>query len=402
MTQKNNLFSYGFIALSLTALFGFCNIAIFYSFYHYLETIGIPPQWRGTLLALEPLTAFVVRPLISPLLHAGNGLRFIRCALVANGVALLCYPFATTVLTLVAVRIFHGLAFVVLVSSVAALLVLFIPPAKSGQGFGIFSLMTLLPYAVVPPMNEWMLTRVDNPAMTYALASVFLLPALVSLLPMGKIVAQKIENHGFSARPGSRWTDVVTNLKTPGIRVILGANFCFFVSTTTIFYLIKDFAPTIGVSNAGMFFTVSTIAVIVMRLGGSSFFDRVDKKHVLLGAGFLLCLALYSFGYLYGQTMFLLVAAMYGACIGIILPLLNAAMFLVSVPNMRGLNTNLMLFMMDAGYVVGPFMGASIMGLGYSYSVLFGVAACCALLGVVCVSRLHGLNPLPSGTVQNP
>ena len=396
MRQQNDLFSYGFVALSLTALFGFCNIAIFYSFYHYLETIGISPQWRGTLLALEPLTAFMVRPFISPLLHAGNGLRCIRYALIANGMALLCYPFASTVLTLVAVRIFHGLAFVVLVSSVAALLVLFIPPAKSGQGFGIFSLMTLLPYAVVPPMNEWVLTRVDNPAMPYALASVFLLPALVSLVPLGKRVAQKREEHGFCARPGSRWTDVVTNLKTPGTRVILGANFCFFVSTTTIFYLIKDFAPTIGVSNAGMFFTVSTIAVILMRLGGSSFFDRVDKKRVLLGAGILLCLALYSFGHLYGQILFLMVAAVYGACLGVILPLLNAAMFLVSAPNMRGLNTNLMLFMMDAGYVVGPFMGASIMGLGYSYSVLFGVAACCSLVGVACVARLPKVSVMPA------
>ena len=394
MAQQNNLFSYGFVALSLTALFGFCNIAIFYSFYHYLETIGIPHQWIGTLLALEPLTAFVLRPVISPLLHAKNGLRCIRYALVANGVALVCYPFATTIVSLVAVRIFHGMAFVVLVSSIAALIVLFIPPEKSGQGFGVFSLMTLLPYAILPPLNEWVLTRVGNEASTYALAAVFMLPALACLVPLGKIVAQKIEEHGFSVRPGSPWADVVTNLKTPGIGIILGANFCFFVSSTTIFYLIKDFAPTIGVSNAGMFFTVSTVAVIVMRMGGSGFFDRVDKKNVLLGAGGLFCMALFAFGHLYGQTLFLLNAAIYGACLGVILPLLNASMFLVSAPNMRGLNTNLMLFMMDAGYVVGPFMGASIMGGGYSYSVLFGVAACCSLMGVFCVARLPRLQPV--------
>ncbi len=393
--QKNSLFSYGFIALSLTALFGFCNIAIFYSFYHYLGTIGVPHQWIGILLALEPLTAFVLRPVISPLLHAGNGLRCVRYALVANGAALLCYPFATTVLSLVAVRIFHGMAFVVLVSAVATLLVLFIPPEKSGQGFGIFSLMTLLPYAILPPLNEWVLTQVGNEATTYALAAGFMLPALVSLMPLGNMVAQKIKEHGFSRRPCNCLADVITNLKTPGIGLILGANFCFFVSSTTIFYLIKDFAPTIGVSNSGMFFTVSTVAVIVMRLGGSGFFDRGDKKKVLLGAGLLFCLALYSFGHLYGQTLFFLVAAVYGACLGVILPLLNAAMFLVSAPNMRGLNTNLMLFMMDAGYVVGPFVGAGIMGAGYSYAVLFGVAACCSLLGVVCVALFPKMAIMP-------
>ncbi|GAU08955.1 MFS transporter [Desulfoplanes formicivorans] len=389
MASRSSLFSYGFVTLSLTALFGFCNIAIFYTFYHYLVTLGIPHQWIGVLLILQPLTACVVRPFISPFLHAGNGLRYVYISLLVNGLALLWYPFALTIPALVAVRILHGVAFVVLLSSVATLLVLFIPPEKSGQGFGIFSLSSLIPYAILPPLNEWALARFGlDESTTYAMAVVFVIPALLFLAPMRGILAGKKRDQKRPPRQSISLALLLANLATPGIGYILGANFCFFTASTTILYMIKDFAPTIGVANAGVFFTVSTAAIIAMRLGGNMFFDRWDKKRVLLGTGILFCLVLVFFGHLSGRPQFLLATVIYGICLGIILPLLNAVMFLISPDDLRGLNTNLMLFMMDVAFVVGPLCGAFIMGRTSSFAILFGVAACCALGGVVCVSRL--------------
>ncbi|HOD75843.1 MAG TPA: hypothetical protein PKJ17_07445, partial [Syntrophorhabdaceae bacterium] len=74
----------------------------------------------------------------------------------------IAYLQATTVPALIVLRIFHGAVFVLLTSAVIALVVNFIPGEKSGQGFGILSVATMIPYAVIPPLSEALLPRVRN------------------------------------------------------------------------------------------------------------------------------------------------------------------------------------------------------------------------------------------------
>jgi hypothetical protein len=109
-----------------------------YGFYPYLISIGISPFWASWILALEPLAAFVLRPLISPVLGPGNALNAMRASLVMIALALLGYAHAQSVPMLICLRVFHGAAFVVLVSATTALLVHFIPPSRSGQGLAFF------------------------------------------------------------------------------------------------------------------------------------------------------------------------------------------------------------------------------------------------------------------------
>jgi predicted MFS family arabinose efflux permease len=393
------LFSYPFVSLCLVALFGFGNIAVFYGLYPYLISIGITPFWAGWILALEPLAALVLRPVISPCLGPGNALPVMRASLVMIALALLGYAWARSLPALICLRVFHGAAFVTLVSATTALLVHFIPPSKSGQGFGLFSLTTMLPFAVMPPLMEYLLRVVPDAGHAYAWVSLMTLPALALLAPLGPHARQAQENEkSFSGRASTGLADIRSALENSGVALVLGAGLLTFLGSTLLFFFMKDFGASIGLANAGLFFTVSTGATIAVRLFGSSRFDRLDKRRTLMLAYLVLAGCYASYSLVASPLPFLLAAGLFGACMGVAMPLLQSTLFHLADPSKRGLTANLMLSTMDAGYVLGPYLGGMMLGMGLSHAALFRLSALLAL-GAWLLIRQTGQ---PSPATLNP
>jgi len=383
------LFSYDFTVLTLAAGFGFCNIAIFYGFSSYLERLGIDPAWRGVLLGAEPLAAFCLRPFLSVLATPRNALALARCSLAGMGLALFCYQFARAIPWILAVRLFHGVSFVCLVSAVMTMLSAVIPRNLSGRAFGYFSLSALAPYAVMPPLVEWLLPRLGREDIAYAVCSILILPALALLAPLGP----RLGGQAMAAVPGMGRPDLGAmrrNLSLPPVGLILAANLCVFLSTTLVFFYMKPFALGVGLTDPGLFFTVSTAASIAVRVLAGRLYDRLPKVWLLAAAlaGLTGCMA--GFSGTAGTTRFLILAGCYGLCLGVAMPLLNAVMFDRSPGPMRGVNMNLMLFMMDAGYVAGPMLGGALLAAGAGYPRLFLIcAAFAAASGLAVLSLLR-------------
>ncbi|HLZ19230.1 MAG TPA: hypothetical protein VKO67_06440, partial [Smithellaceae bacterium] len=57
------------------------------------------------------------------------------------------------------------------------------------------------------------------------------------------------------------------------------------------------------------------------------------------------------------------------------LPVLSALLFSASAPGLRGLNTNMTLFAMDAGFFLTPYLGGLLIALGAGFDILFYTAA---------------------------
>ena len=391
--RPERLFTYEYTVLLLAALLGFTNIAVFYGFEAYLARLGIPLAWRGWLLGAEPLAAFCLRPFLSVLITPANALSLARSALVGLGLSLCAYPLAQGIGGILAVRLFHGLSFVFLVSAVTALLAQVIPKALAGRAFGYFSLSSLIPYAVVPPLAEWLLSRLGREDRVYAAFSLLTLPALALLGPLGARLRQR--GQAGDAGPGRPSLAMVrATLALTPVRLALLANLCLFLSTTLIFFFLKPFAQGLGLADPGLFFTVSTGASLAVRVLAGPYFDRLPKGTVLLGA--LVCLAACQAGFAAasGPARLLVLAGGYGLCLGVAMPLLSAVMFGCSPPAMRGTNLNLMLFMMDTAYVFGPVVGAAILA-GGGYGPLFLTACAVAVAAALLVVPLAVAGPPP-------
>jgi len=379
------LVSFEFLSICAISVLAFCNIAIFYGFYSYLTELGIAPAWRGPLLALEPFTALLVRPFLGRYLTLKNSVTFMRVGMAIATASLVSYPFATTIPLLVVVRILHGMGFVTVVTGLMGTLMAFLPREKSAQGFGLFSITILVPYAIMPPFVEVLLPHLSSHGVAYALAAPLMLPAFFLLVPLGRrsraLVATLPASH--LERPG--WAEVRAAFRSLGVMLLVSANFCIVAAHAIVFFFMRDFATGLGAANPGAFFTCANAATIAVRVLGGRRLDELDKGRVLMFTAIGLGLLIPLFAFAGFSGVLLGMAVLYGIGMALTMPLVNACMFEISTPRLRVYNANLLMIAVDAGFFAGPFIGGAIMAANLGHAALFGVGGGIMLAAGVCV-----------------
>lgn len=389
--EIQKLFSFEFIALCLIIATAFCNISVFYGFYQYLGVINIPLAWRGFLVGLEPMTSFEMLLFILPWLYVRNAYNVAIAALLLLVIVSCSYLFVTTVTAMIILRILHGAVFVLLTSSVIALMVHFIPPEKSGQGFSALAVATMIPYAVVPPLAEALLPHVRNEADIYAGVSIFSIAAILLLAGLRKRIGQTLAglNTVLIHRPTIK--EIRDNFRQRTVLILLLAMLFVYIIHATVFYFTKSLYLQTGIGNVGVFFTVSMITMIVVRLFAAFVLDRLNQPRIVMMALSLLMLCLIALPNVSALSSYYLLAMVYGSAMGIALPILNALIFSASAPALRGLNTNMTLFAMDMGYFLTPYLGNMLVSQGAGFQILFYIAAGFALM---CLSLIIALASL--------
>ncbi len=396
--DEQKLFSIEFIMLNVIIFFSFCNMAVFYSFFDYLARIGIPADWRGFLVGLEPMSAFLLRLVAVPLLHAKNAVAAMIAALIVIMVVLCSYGWVVTVHGLIILRVIHGAAFVLLVSAAMAIVVYFIPEGKSGQGFGFISVSVLVPYAIMPVITESLKGYTQNEAQIYRGVTILAIPALLLLVMLQKRLKNALSGVEGVLVKRPKIDEIRRNLKAPRIPLLLLVNLFIYFSYATVFYFMKGYAAVSSITEVGWFFTIATLVMIALRLAGGLFFDKIDKTRMLQVFMFLLVPCFVLLGHTIGNSMLYLMAGYYGLCIGFILPLLNGLLFDVSAPQLRGVNVNLALFAMDAGFFLSPSLGGALIASGRSFTFLFTLCAGIIFLNVVLLVVLGSLKVKPATT----
>ena len=370
-----SLFTFEFIALCLVLLAAFCSVSVFYSFYHYLGTIGIPLAWRGFLVGLEPMAAFGLRLFALPWLHVRNAFIVLIVSLILSIIVSCAYLGVTTVEAMIALRIFHGAVFVAITASALALVVHFIPAEKSGQGFGILGVATMIPYAVIPLLSEALIPYMRSEADIYAAVSVFAVVAIFPVIAIRSRINNIIRGMDGVLLRRISLSEIRDNFRLNIVMFLLLAVFLIFLAHATFFYFIKDLTLQTGAGDTGIFFAICIATMIAVRVFGASHLDGIDKKATLQKAMVLLVPCLVLLPHASFSAAYYLLAAVYGLCLGLILPLLNALLFSASPPTLRGFNTNMTVFSQDAAFFIVPHLSGLLITFGTSYSVLFYIAA---------------------------
>jgi MFS family permease len=378
-----------FIALALIIMAAFCNVCVFYSFYHYLGTIDIPAVWRGFLVGLEPLASFLLRLLILPWIHVCNALSVMVVSLFLLVAVSCSYMWVVSVPALIVVRILHGTAFMLLTSGAIALVVNFIPGEKSGQGFSLLSIAMMIPYAVIPPLSEAILPHVRNEADIYAGVSLFAVASILLLMVLGRRIGEALQGREGVLLRRPTLGEIRQNLRLRAVGLLLGAGLLIYLAHSTVFYFLKDLALQTGGGDVGLFFTLSMVTMIAVRAFGYALFDRMNKLVVVQAALALLIPSFILLPHAATRTAFYGLAGLYGLCMGVIMPLLNALLFSASPPLLRGLNTNLGLFTMDVAYFFMPYLGGVLIAGGAGFEHLFYMASGVSLLCLTLVILLQ-------------
>jgi predicted MFS family arabinose efflux permease len=365
----------------------YANISVFFQFYDYLEDISMDPEWIGVIISTFAAVSLIIRPLVSPVFHAGNARPFLAAGTAMIIFALCSYSITQSLAGLLAVRIFHGLAFVVMGSALTALMVDHVPKGGSAKFFGYLSIIILIPNTLVPSILPF-LNKLLGGFQGVLLGFGALTGMVFFMLPFLKQAETGPARTGTHKR--LTWADIRENLTDKSILFLLLSMLFMYCGHAVIFFFLNSFGQARGLIHAGLFLTLATAGEILVRLAGGSFFDRMNKARLL---GIILAFLALVYAVLAGTTSlwrFLLTGAGFGLCWGVALPVFNGFMFDISRPEFQSMNTNLGMQMFQAGFFIGPFIGATVIPR-WGFDALFHLCAAFSILGAVFLLFIGGL-----------
>lgn len=376
-----------FICLNIIHFLIFSNLAIFFNYYNYLETLTIDPKWFGFLMGLDALIAMILRPIISPFFTARKAPLTILWGTILVFFSLLGYTMAKSLIPMILVRGIHGISIVILSSALTAYTVSFIPPERSAQAFGIISISFLLPYTVIPFAVECILSCLKRYEFMFIFACLLMVPVFPILFYINKRSNQRWQALDIDQRDRVSFKDMAINLKNTQISSLLGISVVTFISFSAHYYFLKSLAiHKIGASDTGYFFTIYAITMIAIRALAGHLFDRANKL-LLLALAIIFTGVCYIFiGRADSMAMLYLCAFFFGIGIGVLFPMINGIVFDISDEKMRGVNLNLIIEARDLGFFISPIMSSYIIK-HYNLETLYLVC------GIISISSLS-LMPL--------
>ncbi len=315
-----------------------------------------------------------------------NARKWIFFSCIAVIVTLISYNYAFGIISMSVVRFTHGVTYVVLATAVLTKLVSAIPENKSGQAFGLISIITVLPFAIVPPIL--------NPLINWlgGFLAVLNISAIVMALNFPLLLLIKPNNKRTATRSGFNTKEFTKNIANYSVILILLVGLILWTTFTPVFYFIAKQGSDLHIPNAGLFFTFSTISEVAVRIICAPLFDKGNKSVMLIGSLMVLVFGYIALAHVQGVITFYIIGGILGLGWGVAMPLLNGIMFDISAPEFRPLNSNLAMQMFQMGFFLGPIAGNAIM-LRWSYSVLYYICAVTLMCGVIMVLTVNRLRP---------
>ena len=392
------LWSRSSLFLFAATLLAYSNIAVFFHYVAYLRTLPIDPKWIGLLIGIFSAVSLVLRPVVSPFFHAGSTPRYLIVGTALLIAALLSYRAADSLATMLAVRMLHGLAFVVLGTALMYLMVDRIPEQRSAQAFGLLAVVVLIPNTLIPPMLPFLTRQLGgftNVLTAFAAASVLVVPLALAGGPRGR--------RGDARGPLRPLTgaEVLRNLKDPRVALSLGAMLLLYCGYAMVFFFIDGYGRAIGVADTGLFLTLATVGEIGVRLAAGSFFDRRDKR--LLAAWTMIAMSL---GYVLlanvsGNAAFFGTGLLLGLAWGVSMPVFNGLLFDLSDIRFRAFNVNLGMQMFQGGFFIGPFIGSAV-AAAWGFPAVYYLCAVFGLLAAAFCFRSCAAGGLQTAQLDRP
>ena len=381
MADRGTLWTPTFILLNLQFMLVTCVTALFFQFHSYLEQLGLSPELAGLLIGADALASLIMQPLVALLIHPANARRWLIGGSLVFAAALLLEGLATGFAPLLAARLLQGAGFSCVVSALIALIVAAIPPGMSGQAFGWTSLLRLLPYAVMPPLLGALGVAPE------AFGQVLQWSALIALLPIVMMVFARPASPAATAPPPAL-AGASASLRSQPVALLLIASVALYAGYAAVFFYLRQLGAALGVANAGFFFSLATVVMMLSRFFGGMLFDRFDKV-VLSTVGFSIIAVSYALlPFAARPALFFALALPLGLGWGVVMPLQSALMFDRSSVAARALNQNLLMAMMQVGFFVGPAAAGVLLGAA-GFGGLFAAAALATLIAALATAALR-------------
>ncbi|QFU84413.1 MFS transporter [Natronorubrum aibiense] len=370
--EEPPLWTRAFLLVCGTQLLAYSSYAAIHpTFAVYLETITHSESLIGVAFGAFTFAAVVARPVAGWLLDRVGRRGVQAIAAVALAGTTFSFTWATVTWVAIGLRVLHGLAWGVSSTATPTIAADVVPSVRQSEGFAYFGIVPNIALMMLPPAGLWIAHR-------YGFVMQFAGAALLALLVLGPLAA--LEETTPATRSAGEF--YAPEALPAAALVALGS-----IPVGAIDALLPLYAPTVGLNNAGLFFTVMGGAILLTRavrgrLPGSipalllvSFVCQSAGLALLALAPRLLVINRLPLGLLAG-------AAVFGVGFALVFPLLQSVAVAATPESKNGSATATILIGMDLGVGLGA-IGFGVLGDLVSFASMYTAAAVVSLIGVL-------------------
>jgi len=265
-----------------------------------------------------------------------------------------------------AIRLFQGVAFSFVDTTVLALIVSVIPPAYRAKGFGYLLLAPTLALVVAPSFGMFLINR-------YSFTLLFLTCAGLALCAFLCSCTLKEQD---SAPPGRDAPAAGSSFFDLKILVPAVTNFLYSFVWGALIAFVPLYAVNCGIKNPGHFFSAIAVMLIVGRVLGGKIMDVYNKERLIMIFTFTSMVSVVILSFSEDLPMFLLAGLTWGTGSAFFFPA-SMAYALDYAGSSGGTAIGTLRAIMDLGLAVGPVaMGIIVPFTGYPVMFLCMAAVC--------------------------
>ena len=313
----------------------------------YLSAMG-GQAYIGWIIALFTLTAGLSRPFSGKLT---DNIGRVPLMVFGSLVCCLCslvYPFVHLVGAFLWLRLIHGMSTGTKPTATAAYVADIIPADRRGEATGMLGIFTATGMSLGPTIGSY-LTEWFNINVMFYTSSVL---ALLSILILFNLQETLVERKPFNLKLFKiGWQDVFEPRVTSVFLVMLLVAF----SSGVVITLAPDLSKALHVGNKGIFFTIYTIASLVIRVFASKSSDVYGRVSVLIVSSGVLVVGMAFLGYSQTPLGFWISAILFGISTGLSSPALTAWAVDLSDAAYRGRALATMYIALEAGIGIGAW-----------------------------------------------
>ncbi|WP_342741403.1 MFS transporter [Sporomusa acidovorans] len=335
--------------------------------------IGGNKIMAGLVTGIYSLTGFISRLKIGGLLDRKGRRPIMLAGLSLLLLTIISYNAAAySIILLLALRAIHGISWSATTTSVSTLASDLIPAARRTEGMGLFGISMSSAVAVGPGLGLYLMEYYNHTAL-FLFSAVCIVLALLTGFWENRYYHTQTRVEAPIINKLEHSVGQITK-STVFEKKVIWPSFLFFIvmmTYSTIGIFLPAYASEQGIANIGLFFVVTALSTIFVRLVSGRVADRHGNNKVLIPGMVLLAVGLYLLSVARSFPLFLVAAVVYGSGHGAVQPTLNALVISLAPVERRGVANATFLCAMDIGLIIGSVIWGSVaqaFGFTYIYS----------------------------------
>lgn len=292
----------------------------------------------GIVLAIYTIAALIVRPFTGNAIDKYGRKKIFIYSFLVFSILFAFYGYATSVQLMLILRFLHGLAWGVLTTTFAALIVDILPFAKRGEGIGYFGMSMTLAMSLGPIIGVYIEEHWD-------FITMFFIAAILCII--GFVLILFVKYPPFeNVHSGKRSFDNLFEKTSFPISINM---LVIMLSYGGIISFISIYGKEIGIENSGLFFIVYAVALGFVRIISGKIFDKKGPKTISIIGIISLIIGFPILALLPNSYGFLFAAFLLGCGLGVIFPIFQAMVNNLATPERRGLANSTLFTAVDLG-----------------------------------------------------